>query len=449
MIESIVPQFERDLLFALRETLIRQRKELTRNNYVILVKQTLFSILNSNDYRDITRNNEARTRLLKYDRAKVLTYLCVKLADYYNVPKNMEIVSKIKNSFIEPVFKYSNLIFPNLVTEEYLKPTKLSYDDSIEKGISDVKFYTPTNKCKEAVMSGKQILLSESSAYIAMMNAYSNVGKVRQNQEDSYYIGTHPGNSEFKIMLVADGMGGYNNGELASNYTTKEIINWFESLSSDEYYKDNKELIESLNKRINDIDLALKEKYPKAGTTLCMCIAKNNSLFIGNIGDSKGFVLENNNMIYATTPDNVPNAMKIMDPFDRFLEFSNRVTNSVGAIGDPELHYKIIDLKPNTKYNVVLCSDGVTDLMSNKEMLNAIANCKDFNSLSKELVDIALNNNSSFQDYYKQYFGTVAGREKYRLLYNALSDFDMDNYYECVIQGGKDNATAVAGQILR
>ncbi len=449
MTESIVPQFEKDLLFALRETLIKQRKELTRDNYVILVKQALFSILKSNDYRDITRNNEARTRLLKYNRAKVLTYLCVKLADYYNIPRNMDIVNRIKDSYIEPLLKYANAIFPNLITEEYLKPSKLSYDDSIEKGISDVKFYAPTNKCRDAVMSGKQVLLSSSSAYVSMMNAYSNVGKVRTNQEDSYYIGIHPQNKEFKIMLVADGMGGHNNGELASNYTTRELIKWFESLSPNEYYRDNQDLIESLKERINNIDLTLKEKYPGAGTTLCICIVKNNELLIGNIGDSKGFVLEDSKMVYTTTPDNVPNALNVPDPFDRFFEMSNAITNSIGAIEDPKLRYKVIELKPNTKYSVVLCSDGVSDLLSNKEISDIIVKCKDFNELSKELVDIALNGRSSFQDYYKQYFGTIAGREKYNLLYNLLSNFDMDQYYESVINGGKDNTTAVAGQILR
>lgn len=449
MIESIVPQFEKDLLFALRETLVKQKKELTCDNYVMLVKATLFSILNEKDYTSVTRNNGARIRLAKYSRAQVLTYICVKLADYYNIPRNIEIVNKIKNSYIEPLLKYSNAIFPSLVTDEWLVPSKLSYDDSIEKGISNVKFYAPTNKCRDAVMSGKQILLSSSSAYVSMMNAYSDIGKVKENQEDSYYIGVHPKNSDFKMMLVADGMGGYNNGERASNYTTKELINWFEGLSANEFYKDNNDLINSLRQRINNIDLALKEKYPGAGTTLCICIVKNNELLIGNIGDSKGFVLADNKLIYSTTPDNVPNALNIPDPFDRFLAMSNAITNSVGAIEEPKLKYENIALQPNTKYNIVLCSDGVTDLLSNKELIDIIVKCKDFDELSKKLVDIALNGKSSFQDYYKQYFGTIAGRKKYNILYNILSNLDMDEYYESVINGGKDNATAVAGQIIR
>ena len=448
--DQLIAQFEGDFLFALKETLIRRNEELTIDNYISLSKAVLVNILQNNDYRYITRNNKARDRIINnYTREKILTYICLKIASYDAISVTSA-YNQMNESYVEALFKYANSIFPKIVTGEWLSPQKLVYDDSIEQGISDVNFYRPTNLCREAVLSGKQIKVSCSSANINKMNAYSSVGKKRTNQEDSYYIGTHPKNPEFKIMLVADGMGGHNDGEKASNTTTKELINWFENLPESEFTNENNsEFINNLNEKIKEIDAHIKELYPGAGTTLCMAIVKNKEILICNIGDSKAFVLKNDKISFVTTPDNIPNVLGIPDPFDRFHVKSNSIINSIGCMEEPVLKCTGIKMKPNNDYKVIICSDGVTDLLSNSEVTNIIANCKNFDDISHELVNVALNVDSNFKNYFKEYFGNVVGKKTYEFLYKNLASMNMDEDYECIIPAGKDNTTAVAGHIVK
>ena len=57
--------------------------------------------------------------------------------------------------------------------------------------------------------------------------------------------------------------------------------------------------------------------------------------------------------------------------------------------------------------------------------------------------------NPDFQDYFKKYFGSIIGRHTYRVLYKNLLEARMDENFEKIIIGGKDNTTAVAGHIIK
>ena len=120
--------------------------------------------------------------------------------------------------------------------------------------------------------------------------AKSDKGKLREQNEDYYYV-----SDEDKIpalYMLADGMGGYEGGEvasrLASDAAARYIGNHFDLI--EHMKEDILELIEDAMKYANEIvfDVAKNsEDLQSMGTTLEICLIYNNRAYIGHIGDSR------------------------------------------------------------------------------------------------------------------------------------------------------------------
>ena len=445
-VESI--HFENDLLYAARETLSIKGFPLNPKNYCTLIKVVLSYILVKNDYGCITENNQARRLISKYDKLSIISYLCNKIA-IHKSESISNVNRKYSDNLIDCVLYYSNNILPNIITDKWLQTYKPT-GNTIVGEIKNVNFYKPSNSCREAVLSGRQLEVSSSIENYMEMSAQSDMGKVAKNQEDSYYIGVHPDNKEFKIMVVADGMGGQKSGENASSFAILHIIKWFEKLSATEFYQNDYEhLISLLEEEIYNIHYSIKRHFPDSGTTLCLCMMRNNNIFLCNIGDSFGFVLKNNKLLYSTKPDNTPESLGIPIELNRFHVYSNLVTNCIGGRNLPDLNCVCINTKEENKYDIVLCTDGVTDCISIKQILQIIVDSNTSNEVVNKLVTFALNNTSNFKTEYNNYLGSIVSRQKYNEMYEFLKECGLDEKTEEVIIGGKDNTTAIATSIYK
>ena len=120
--------------------------------------------------------------------------------------------------------------------------------------------------------------------------ATSDIGKVRPLNEDSFFI-SQP-EDEVKLFIVADGMGGYKGGEIASSLAVKSAKNYI--LSNFEKNKGDKENLQSLVKSSSQYaNMVVFEKSKEdeelrnMGTTLDVCLIYENKAFISHIGDSR------------------------------------------------------------------------------------------------------------------------------------------------------------------
>ena len=121
--------------------------------------------------------------------------------------------------------------------------------------------------------------------------AKSDIGKAREMNQDSYYISDLE-KDEIKLYILADGMGGYKGGEIASSLAVANVRNFIFN-----NFKKTKKDRESLSKLVKDaIEYANMIVYEKAqedpelhdmGTTLDACLIYNNKVFIGHVGDSR------------------------------------------------------------------------------------------------------------------------------------------------------------------
>ena len=120
--------------------------------------------------------------------------------------------------------------------------------------------------------------------------AKSDIGKAREMNQDAYYI-SEP-SSPIKLYLLADGMGGYKGGEIASNLAIKCARSYIENNFKD-VAKDRDSLIQLVASSMEYANMVVYEKSKEdkelegMGTTLEVCLIYNNKAYIGHVGDSR------------------------------------------------------------------------------------------------------------------------------------------------------------------
>ena len=125
-----------------------------------------------------------------------------------------------------------------------------------------------------------------------MIKAYakSDKGNVRETNEDYFYISNSL--DQVQLYLLADGMGGYNGGEIASQLAVQTAKNYIENNFKD-IEKDRDSIIQLLGSSMEYANMVVYEKAKEnpelqgMGTTLEICLIYNNKVYIGHVGDSR------------------------------------------------------------------------------------------------------------------------------------------------------------------
>ena len=125
-----------------------------------------------------------------------------------------------------------------------------------------------------------------------MIKAYvkSDIGKVREINQDSFYVSNSL--DEVQVYMLADGMGGYKGGEIASRLAIQSAKNYIEN-NFKEIEKDKDSIIQLVGSSMEYANMVVYEKSKESkelagmGTTLDICLIYNNRVFIGHVGDSR------------------------------------------------------------------------------------------------------------------------------------------------------------------
>lgn len=278
--------------------------------------------------------------------------------------------------------------------------TKIDHDVEVVKPISKMNInYTAMNRCLREIRANTQVKYTRNEyALDGTLFATQDVGKKRKNQEDSVLILTHPDNEQFKILVVADGMGGGLSGEKASNYVVKEISKWFMNLPADAYYLDE-DIEKYLTKEIIRISDDIYIRYSgQAGSTLVGAVVTEKRTIIANVGDSRAYTIQDGKLTLVTEDDSVVYEQMRYQKKDKTIEdadlddlrFNPRNNIITKSIGEDSLKYVPIITIPNNSYDkLLLFSDGVTDLLSQEE-IKIIANSTPRDEITRALVDRAM-----------------------------------------------------------
>lgn len=198
----------------------------------------------------------------------------------------------------------------------------------------------------------------------------TDAGKVRTHNEDNVTIISN-NNNEF-ILAVADGMGGHKAGEVASNIAIEHITESFESMQSLGKKEDAIDWLRQVVREINDNIFSYTNKHPESkgmGTTLVIAVKTDEYILYGNIGDSSGYVVKNKKLHKVTKDHTLVNLLvstgELTPEQAKFHPRKNLLTRALGA-NDP-IEIDIFDVD-NTINGLFLCSDGLTNLVTDEQI---------------------------------------------------------------------------------
>lgn len=225
--------------------------------------------------------------------------------------------------------------------------------------------------------------------------ARTDVGRVRRNNEDSVAI-----SRDARMVIVADGMGGYNAGEVASvmavQTLNRELRNPLVAARSQEEMDVGavrELLITAVEEANGAIYRAAKAHahYAGMGTTLVIGLFGNARAMIGHIGDSRAYLLRAD-FFTRLTHDHTWLQEQLdkgaMTPLEAQRSgMRSLLTRAVGV--DPQVHLEVNEFPVEDGDLFLFCSDGLTDSIGDKELAVLLRDPSPLPKLADRLVQQA------------------------------------------------------------
>ncbi|WP_336786227.1 Stp1/IreP family PP2C-type Ser/Thr phosphatase [Paenibacillus sp. MMO-177] len=205
----------------------------------------------------------------------------------------------------------------------------------------------------------------------------SDVGRIRHINEDRSWVGQL--DNGITLAIVADGMGGHQAGDVASQLAVNTFRDMLEKSASkaDLSMQEGKMLIRQALVMANDVvyDMASRnEQYYNMGTTIVAALYKEQQLIIGHIGDSRAYLITADGIAQLTEDHTLVN--ELVKSGQISLEEAahhprrNVITRAVGTDAQVEVDIYTAALSDNDV--LLLCSDGLTNMVSDDEMLQTV-----------------------------------------------------------------------------
>lgn len=219
----------------------------------------------------------------------------------------------------------------------------------------------------------------------------TDTGRVRPHNEDSCYSF---GNDLYCYGIVADGMGGHLAGEVASGIAVYEIKEYIrKNMHRDLDYVEASEIVRHAFIAANTVIYNYAEKNLKVmgmGTTATLAMVYDGKLITANVGDSRTYII-NDKTIRQVTKDHSYVAElvargDITPEQAKHHPKRNYITRAMGTEEIVKVDIEICDYKNET---VLLCSDGLSNMVSDNEMLSMVKCRKNLRGCAKRLVKLA------------------------------------------------------------
>jgi protein phosphatase len=202
-------------------------------------------------------------------------------------------------------------------------------------------------------------------------------GRVRSHNEDC--VESRP---EIGVVVLADGMGGYNAGEVASGMATSSIASGLQASWTPDVLRRldrqgamalSQSILQEQVKKANQAIYEAAMKDPACsgmGTTLVACLYFDNFLTVGHIGDSRLYrmrsdVLEQVTRDHSLLQEQIDSGL-ISKEDARSSHNKNLVTRALGI--DPEVEAEIHSYDVQEGDMFLLCSDGLNDMIEDEEI---------------------------------------------------------------------------------
>ena len=231
----------------------------------------------------------------------------------------------------------------------------------------------------------------------AIAAGLSDVGLQREHNEDSYVV-----LKEYDLFVVADGMGGHRAGDVASKLATETISEFFKSTANDDVtwpFHFDTNLSEEENRLLTGIRVANRQiferstrsrEYHGMGTTVvgAMFSPRKGRMYIGHVGDSRCYRVREGAIQLLTRDHSLINdyllAMPDLTEEQRSELPKNVITRALGMQDQVVVDLQHDDPRPGDVY--VLCSDGLSGMVTDEEILKLVAASGDIREACTSLI---------------------------------------------------------------
>ncbi|MGC4232562.1 MAG: Stp1/IreP family PP2C-type Ser/Thr phosphatase [Niabella sp.] len=229
-------------------------------------------------------------------------------------------------------------------------------------------------------------VLEELTAVIA-----TDIGNVRTNNEDGAVISfaeeplqKHKG----CLLVLADGMGGHNSGEVASEIAL--------TVFTDAYFNHRSNICKSLKyalKKANQsvFDASLSDpQYAGMGTTITAVVIRGSSVYLAHVGDSRAYFLGKDRFLRLSKDQTVVQQLVDMGQITEDQAGShperNVLLSALGTKSHVNGDVLKADIAFDTRNTLLLCSDGLYDLVTDEDIIAIINASENISAAADRLV---------------------------------------------------------------
>ncbi len=230
------------------------------------------------------------------------------------------------------------------------------------------------------------------SPWVVRAKGVTHIGRVRQNNEDNLYVAEKHG-----LFIVSDGMGGHQAGEVASNAVVTVLPPMIEQLAArlktpsvEAFEQVLRDAILELSQRLRDESKG-QAGLQGMGATVVVVWLQGQRAHMAHMGDSRIYLFRDKQLTQLTQDHSVIALLlrhkEITEEEAKQHPARGRLSRYVGMEGDTFSDLYTVSLRPDDR--LLLCSDGLTGMVSNNEIHQVLASCPDPETACNELVNMA------------------------------------------------------------
>ena len=236
-------------------------------------------------------------------------------------------------------------------------------------------------------------------------------GRLRTNNEDAVVLDTERG-----VAVLADGMGGYKAGEVASGMATQlvhgELSRWLDDdgarESAAQLRRAMERAVDGANRQIFNA-ASVNPDYQGMGTTLVCAVLRDISVMIGHVGDSRAYRLRQGRLARLTRDHSLLqeqiDAGVITQQEASVSTMKNLVTRAVGVEDTVLLETHVHALAAGDR--LLMCSDGLSDMLDDDGIAQVLQQHESLEQCTRALIEAA--NDAGGKDNISVILGRATG----------------------------------------
>lgn len=219
----------------------------------------------------------------------------------------------------------------------------------------------------------------------------SDKGCIRDLNEDSFCVHGFHEKEPLGFCILADGMGGHNAGEVASQRTVQFAA---EELLKDEDFQEAPKTLnratESANQKVFLMAKGNQSQHGMGSTLVAACV-RPDTVYIANVGDSRAYACRGKELMQITRDHSVVEEMvangTITREEARLHPQRNIITRAIGV--DEKTEADIFEYEYYPGDVLLLCSDGLSAMLTDEEMLTVLNQNIDAKAMVEQLIESA------------------------------------------------------------